>query len=37
MSSKSKRFIRNLAILIVVLVATAYVASGEHMELIAKL
>ncbi len=37
MSTQSKRLIRTLAILIVVLVATAYLVSGEHMELISKL
>lgn len=37
MSAKSKRLIKVLTIMIVSLVATAFVVSGEHLEVIAKL
>lgn len=37
MSTRSKRLIRNLTILIVTLVATAFLVSGAHIEFISKL
>lgn len=37
MTAKSKRLVKALTIMIISLVATAFIVSGEHLEVIAKL